>query len=43
LKIEQVGDAYLYGENRLDDLWHYILIDTANPSLYRVHILFGRD
>jgi hypothetical protein len=41
-QIEAVT-TYLYGENRIDDVWHYILIDTANPSLYRVHILFGRD
>jgi hypothetical protein len=42
-QIEHVGASYLYGENRRPDVWQYILIDTSNPSSYRVHILFGRD
>jgi hypothetical protein len=42
-QIEQVGTAYLYGENRRPDVWQTILIDTSNSSSYRVHILFGRD
>ncbi|MEO8608461.1 MAG: hypothetical protein ABI690_11285 [Chloroflexota bacterium] len=42
-QIEHVGASYLYGENRRADVWQYILIDTANASSYRVHILFGRD
>ena len=41
-RIETVT-TYLYGENRRPDVWQYILIDTADPSLYRVHVLFGRD
>ena len=41
-RIEQVT-TYLYGENRRPDVWQYILIDTTDPSLYRVHVLFGRD
>ena len=42
-QIETVGTSYLYGENRRPDVWQTILIDTSNPSSYRVHILFGRD
>lgn len=41
-RIETVT-TYLYGENRRPDVWQYILIDTADPALYRVHVLFGRD
>jgi hypothetical protein len=41
-RIETVT-TYLYGENRRPDVWQYILIDTADTALYRVHVLFGRD
>jgi hypothetical protein len=42
-RIESVTTPYLYAENRRPDVWQHIVIDTANPSLYTVHILFGRD
>lgn len=42
-QIEDVKTSYLYGENRRADVWQTILIDTADTTLFRVHILFGRD